>query len=307
MSAPAPAPIAGPGARLDRLDTTAVLLLVGCCTLWGLGQVAAKVGLQGIPPLLQAGLRALGASALVLAWAAWRGAPMWQRDGTLGAGLLAGVLFAGEFACIFLGLQYTGASRLTVFIYTAPFVVALGMPLITRGERLAPTQWLGLTVAFGGVAAAFSEGFGSAAGPLQWLGDTLALGAALLWGATTLVIRATALGSAPAEKTLLYQLAVCGVTLTAAGLALGERVVWPIGTLPLASLAFQTVVIAFATFLLWFWMVGRYPATRLASFTLLTPVAGLAFGVLLLDEPLTGRLLVGVAAVAAGLWLINRR
>lgn len=303
----APAPVAGPSARLDRLDTTAVVLLVGCCVLWGLGQVAAKVGLQGIPPLLQAGLRALGASALVLAWAAWRGVPMWQRDGTLGAGLLAGVLFAGEFACIFLGLLYTGASRLTVFIYTAPFVVALGMPLITRGERLAPTQWLGLAVAFGGVAVAFSEGFGSAAGPLQWLGDTLALGAALLWGATTLVIRATTLGSAPAEKTLLYQLAVCGVMLTAAGLALGERVVWPIGALPLASLAFQTVVIAFATFLLWFWMVGRYPATRLASFTLLTPVAGLAFGVLLLDEPLTVRLLVGVAAVAAGLWLINRR
>jgi drug/metabolite transporter (DMT)-like permease len=301
-------PATPPTVRRDHLDGAAVMLLVGCCLVWGLGQVAAKVALTSIPPLLQAGVRSLGAAALLLAWSAWRGVRLFDRDGTLRPGLLAGVLFAGEFAAIFLGLQFTAASRLTTFVYLAPFVVAIGMPLVAPGERLRAAQWIGLCAAFGGVAMALSEGWQSpAAGPRQGWGDALAVLGALLWGATTLVIRGSRLAAASAEKTLLYQLAVCGLALCGLGLATGER--WParMETLALASLAFQTVVIAFASFLLWFWLMGRYPATRLASFTLLTPVSGLVFGVLLLGEPMTWPLGVAVAGVAAGLWLVNRR
>lgn len=297
-----------PAQRRDRLDATAVTVLVACCLVWGLGQVAAKVAMTSIPPLLQAGARSLGAAVLLLAWSAWRGVPLFQRDGTLRAGLAAGVLFTGEFAAIFLGLQFTTASRLTTFVYLAPFVVALGMPWLARSERLGAAQWAGLCAAFGGVAVALSEGWqGSVSQGQTWRGDVLALLGALLWGGTTLLIRGSSLASASAEKTLLYQLAVCGVALLAAGAATGER--WPaqVGALALASLAFQTVVIAFASFLAWFWLMGRYPATRLASFTLLTPVSGLAFGVVLLGEPLTASLAVAVAGVATGLWLVNRR
>lgn len=294
--------------RRTHLDAFALAVLLGCCTLWGLNQVAAKVALADIPPLLQAGVRSLGAAALVLLWARGRAVPMFAADATLRGGLLAGTLFAAEFACIFLGLQFTTASRMAVFIYFSPFVVALGMPFVAHGERLKPGQWAGLTVAFAGVALAFAEGFQApAAGPRQWIGDALGLGAALLWGATTLAIRATALATAPPEKTLAYQLVVSGVLLTLAALAAGER--WPAVMAPLSagSMVFQTVIVTFASYLAWFWLVRHYPATRIASFTLLTPVAGLAFGVLLLGEPLTLRLLAALVAVAAGLVLVNRR
>jgi drug/metabolite transporter (DMT)-like permease len=294
--------------RRAHLDTAAIGTLLACCTVWGFAQVASKVALADIPPLLQSGLRSLGATVLLLAWSHWRRVPMWQRDGTLPAGLLAGLLFAAEFGCMFYGLQFTGASRMVVFLYTAPFVVALGMPFIARGERLSPRQWLGLVLAFGGVAAAFSEGLGaSSASPRQWLGDTLGVIAALLWGATTLAIRATRLSSAPAEKTLAYQLAVSALLLLAAAPLAGEA--WPqrVGALAASALAFQVVVVTFASYLAWFWLMRHYPATRIASFTLLTPVAGLLFGVLLLGEPLTLRLLIGLAAVSAGLVLVNRR
>ena len=137
----------------------AVASLLLCCALWGLNQVAAKVALAEIPPLTQAAARSLGAALLVLAWARWRGIALAMRDGTLRGGLAAGALFAAEFACIFIGLQFTSASRMVVFIYLSPFVVALGMPFIARGERLVPTQWLGLLLAFAGVAWAFAEGF----------------------------------------------------------------------------------------------------------------------------------------------------
>lgn len=293
--------------RRTQLDALAIVLLVGCSAIWGLGQVAAKVGLAQMPPLLQAGLRSLGAAALLLPWAAWRRQPLWQRDGSAPGGLLAGALFAAEFACIFIGLQYTSSSRMAVFIYLAPFVVALGMPFIARNERLHAAQVAGLVVAFGGVVWAFAEGFARpAVGPLQWLGDSLGLLAALLWGCTTLTLRGTRLASAAPEKTLLYQLAVSGVALTAAGLLKGE--VWPAQLTPVSigALAFQTVVITFASYLVWFWLLRHYAATRISSFVLLTPVFGLLAGVVLLNEPLTLRLVVALAAVCVGIALVNR-
>lgn len=294
--------------RKDRLDTLAIAVLVTCCALWGLNQVAAKVALAEIPPLAQAAARSLGAALLLTLWARHRGIALFARDGTARGGLLAGSLFAAEFACIFIGLQFTSASRMAVFIYLSPFVVALGMPFISRRERLAPLQVVGLVVAFAGVVWAFAEGFTKPAyGPRQWLGDALGIAAAVLWGGTTLVLRGSRLATAAPEKTLLWQLAVSGVALAAASAIAGETLARTPGALSWGSLAFQTVVVTFASYLAWFWLVRHYPATRLASFTLLTPVFGLLAGALLLGDPITLRLLVALAAVALGIALVNRR
>lgn len=302
-----------PNSRKSHLDTRAVLLLVGCCFLWGLNQVAAKAVMPEVPGLQQAAIRSLGGAALVWAWAAWRGQAMFSADGSLRGGLLAGLLFAAEFGCIFVGLQYTTASRMAVFIYLSPFVVALGMPFIARSERLNALQITGLVGAFAGVAWAFAEGFSAqapkGAGELQWLGDTLGVLAGVLWGATTLAIRGSRLGNASAEKTLFYQLGISGLALASA--AAWAPAPWPVlaslSTLAWGSLLFQTVAVTFASYLAWFWLIRRYPATRLASFTLLTPVFGLAMGALLLGEAITTRLVVALCAVAVGIVLVNRR
>jgi drug/metabolite transporter (DMT)-like permease len=294
--------------RKNHLDTLAVVSLIACSFLWGLNQVAAKAALAEIPPLLQATVRSFGGVALVLMWARVRSIPLFQRDGTLPGGLLAGALFAAEFACIFIGLQFTTASRMIVFIYFSPFIVALGMPFIARSERLSALQTGGLVLAFAGVASAFAEGFTQPAiGPRQWIGDALGVLAAALWAATTLSIRATKLSSASAEKTLAYQLGVSGVLLGVGSLWLGEA--WPqqVSAMAAGSLAFQTVIVVFASYLLWFWLVRHYPATRLAAFTLLTPVFGLLMGVLLLGEPVTARLLLALGGVTVGMILVNRK
>jgi drug/metabolite transporter (DMT)-like permease len=295
--------------RKTRLDAVAISTLVLCCALWGLNHTITKLTLADVPPLVQAGARSLGAAGLVALWAALRGISLSPRNGTLAGGLLAGTLFAAEFAAIFIGLQYTLASRMIVFIYLAPFVVALGMPLVTASERPTPRQLLGLAAAFAGVAWAFGEALGSAgAGSRQWLGDALGVLAAVLWGATTLAIRGSRLASASPEQTLFYQLAVSGVLLIGASLATGET--WPalssLGARPLGFMAFQTVVVTFASYLLWFWLVRHYPATAVTSFTLLTPLFGLLTAVWLLDEPLTLRLGVACAAVVVGIALVNR-
>ncbi len=293
-----------------QLDARAIALLLGCCAIWGLGQVATKLTLAEIPPLLQAAARSAGAALLLLAWCRWRGPAFWQqlmqRDGSRRGGVLAGLLFAAEFACIFIGLQYTSASRMVVFIYLAPFVVALGMPFIARSERLSAWQLLGLLAAFSGVVFAFYEGFlQPTAGPRQWLGDALGIAAAVLWGLTTLVLRGSRLGQVVPEKALLFQLGVSALALAAASWAAGET--WPrvLTAASLAPMAFQIGVVSFASYLVWFWLVRHYPATRLAAFTLLTPVFGLLAGVGLLGEPLTARLVLALVTVCGGIALVN--
>ncbi|CAG1017872.1 hypothetical protein BURC_02572 [Burkholderiaceae bacterium] len=294
-------------ARKTHLDSLAITCLVGCCLLWGLNQVAAKAAMPEVPALQQAAARSIGGALLVWAWAALRGIRLFEADGSGRGGLLAGALFAAEFGCIFLGLQFTSASRMAVFIYLSPFVVALGMPFIARAERLAPLQMAGLVAAFAGVAWAFAEGFTQpAVGKDQWIGDALGVTAGVLWGATTLAIRGSRLGSVGAEKTLLYQLAISGVLLGAAALASGKPLPSTLSLLAWSSLGFQVVIVTFASYLLWFWLMRHYPATRLASFTLLTPVFGLLMGALLLGEPITLRLVVALLAVAAGIVLVNR-
>jgi len=285
-----------------------VTCLVGCCFLWGLNQVAAKVALTEVPPLTQAAMRSVGGALLVWAFATWRGMNLFVRDGTLRGGLLAGALFAAEFGCIFIGLQFTSASRMAVFIYLSPFVVALGMPWISKAERLSVLQMAGLVIAFAGVAWAFAEGFTKpAVGAQQWLGDALGVLAGLLWGATTLAIRATRLGQASPEKTLLYQLAISGVLLAVAAGWKGTGLGVALAPLVVASLFFQVVIVTFASYLVWFWLMRHYPATKISSFSLLTPVFGLLLGALLLAEPITARLWVALASVSTGIFLVNRR
>jgi drug/metabolite transporter (DMT)-like permease len=293
--------------RKTELDALAVGLLLACTALWGANQVAMKWALIEMPPLWQAAARSIGAALLLAGWARWRGLPIWAHDGTGRAGWLAGLLFAAEFGCIFVGLQFTGASRMAVFIYLAPFVVALGMPLIAPSERLDGWQTVGLVAAFGGVVWAFVGGFTAPAiGPRQWVGDALGIVAAVLWGLTTLVLRGSRLSSALPEKALLYQLVVSGAALAAASWAAGEP--WParLTGASLWPLAFQTVVVTFASYLAWFWLLRHYPATRVSAFTLLTPMFGLLAGVALLGEPVTARLLVALAAVSLGIALVNR-
>ncbi len=293
--------------RRARLDVLASSLLVFCCFLWGLNQVAAKAAMPEVPALWQATARSVGATLLVWLWSRQRGIALFARDGTLRAGIAAGSLFAAEFFCIFVGLQYTTASRMVVFIYISPFVVALGMPLIARSEKLTVLQGAGLLLAFAGVASAFAEGFSSpAAGPRQWLGDGLGVLAGVLWGATTLAIRGSSLSQASAEKTLFYQLGISGAMLLVAALVGAGPLPTALSPLAWGSLAFQIVVVSFASYLLWFWLIRHYPATPLASFTMLTPIFGLLLGAWLLAEPVTARLLFALATVAAGIYLVNR-
>jgi len=287
----------------QALDATAVSVMVLLCLIWGVGHVAAKFAAQGISLVFQSGLRSVIATALLLAWVWYRKVPLWDRDGSFWPGVLAGLLFAAEFVFIFAGLAVTDAARMVVFVYLAPCLTAFGLHFLIAQERLNARQWAGILVAFGGVAVAFGDGFASGRGTL--LGDLFGVLGALFWALTTVLIRATKLAAVSATKTLFYQLAVSGPVLLLAAWLLGEPGVTRLTPPVVAAFAYQCIVVAFASYLTWFWLLRHYLAARLSVFSFLTPLFGVAAGVVLLGEPLTLYFLLAAVLVGVGILLVN--
>ena len=273
--------------------------------LWGFQQVTIKLIAADVSLVMQAAIRSIVATALLLVWARAHRMALFERDGTLVAGVAAGLLFALEFVFIYGGLGYTNASRMSVFVYLAPPLTALGLHFFVAGERLGMLQWTGVLVAFLGLALAFAEGFYSEMN--TWAGDLCGFAAAVLWAATTVLIRASRLARASATKTLLYQLGVSAVVLLLASWLLGEKGVSAVNGPVLASLAYQALIVAFGSYLAWFWLLTRYLAARLSILTFLTPLFGMLFGVAFLSEPLSAYFALAALLIAAGIALVNLR
>ena len=286
------------------LDTAAILITVVLCLSWGVNQVAIKLALPEIPPLIQSAVRSAVAAGIVALWARGRGLPLFKHDGTWVAGLVAGVLFATEFILIYRGLIFTTAARAVLFIYLAPFFVVIGSRWLLAGDSFRRGQWVGLLLSFSGIVIAFGVP-APAADPQQIIGDIMMVGAAGAWAATTLVIKASALNRVSAEKTLLYQLVVSAPLLAAAAALLGEHLSAVPSILALGLLAYQIVWVVSVTFVAWFALIIRYSASRLSVFTFLTPLFGIAAGHFILGDPLTPAFALAASMVVGGLVLVN--
>lgn len=276
-------------------------LMVLLCAIWGLQQVSIKIASVGISPILQAGLRSAVAAFLVLAWARWRRTALFADDRSLRPGLLAGLLFAFEFVFIFVGVDHTTVSRMVVFLYTAPCFTVLGLQFFVPGERMGWQQWVGVLLAFAGMLAAFADK--ASGGSLQ--GDAFGVLAALFWAATTVVIRATALAQVTATKVLLYQLVVSAAVMFPLSWLVGERGIGVLSAQTLWAMAYQIVIVAFLSYLAWFWLLTRYLAGRLLVFSFLTPLFGVLFGMLLMGDQPSLCFFVAAAMVVGGILLVN--
>ena len=287
------------------LDAAAAALAVVLCLSWGFNQVAIKLALPEIPPLIQAAFRSTFGALTVILWARGRGVKLMAADATLVPGIVAGVLFGLEFVLIFQGLSWTSASRAALFIYTAPFFVVIGARWFLPADRFGRWQWVGLLLSFAGMVVAFGVPV-PGADSRQIIGDLMLVLAGAAWGATTLVIKATALARAPYEKMLLYQLIVSAPLLALSAELSGERVPSLPSALAIGSLLYQTFWVVGITYLAWFALIQRYSASRLSAFTFLTPLFGVAAGHLVLGDHLTPAFAVAVVLVVAGLVLVNR-
>ena len=290
----------------QALDSKASGIMFGLCILWGLQQVVLKLAAPDISAVMQIALRS-GLSALMVypMIKLAKGTSLWGRD-YLAAGILVGLLFAAEFFLVAQALRFTSAAHTVVLLYTAPIFVALGLHWKLPSERLSLIQWLGIACAFFGIVIAFlfRPAVSQAAASSALWGDVLALLAGVLWAATTIAVRLTKLAEAPATQTLFYQLFIAFLVLFPAAFFMGQATIhWSV--LSLTSLLFHTVVVSFASYLIWFWLLKKYLASQLGVFSFLTPIFGMCFGVVLLNEQLELNFLVGTCFVLMGVVAVS--
>jgi len=284
-------------------DGLAIALVMFIMFTWGLNQVAIKIGNRGFNPMLMAAGRAALGGLCVFLWCYWKRIPLFGRDGTLKPGILAGLLFGVEFVLIFLAMELTSVGRVTLMMNVMPFWVAIGSHFLL-GERMSMRAFIGMCVAFLGVFVVFSDHI-SRPGPNAVYGDLLALISGMLWGMTTLVITRSKLASAAPEKTLLYQLAVAAL-VPLPFMSLSGPLIRDPDVLSVLSFLFQSMFVVAVTYPLWFWMVRRYPASKLSNFAFLTPAFGVLLSGLLLNEPLGWKIFAALGLIGLGLIIINR-
>ncbi len=283
------------------LDRFAAALTLVLCIVWGFNQVVVKLALPEVGPIAQTGIRSAIGVVCVVLYAALTKRRIFLFDGSEAAGLFAGLLFTAEFIALYESLRWTTASRATVFIYAAPFFVALGALLVLKAERLRPIQWLGLALAFIGVAVGLARPTPGGG----WLGDALALLAAALWGATTVLIKATPLRRVDPEKVLLYQIGAAAIVAPFAMLVLGEPAPSRLSPATIGLILWQGVVVVGLSYATWFWLLTRYPAPQLAAFTFITPLVGVFAGWLVFGEAVSPGFAVAILFVVSGVALVN--
>ena len=272
----------------------------------GLQQVVLKWAASDISVLMQIALRSALSAIMVYPLIQQSVRRQLLSTRYLPAGLLVGILFATEFYLIGEALRYTSASHTIVLLYTAPIFVAWGLHWKLPAERLSRVQWGGIFVAFSGIVVSFllrPQTSSTLQTDALW-GDFLALLGGIFWAATTVSVRLSRLAEAPATQTLFYQLLMGGILLLPLAFFSGQATIqWT--TLSISSLIFHTMLISFASYLIWFWMLKHYLASRLGVFSFLTPVFGMLFGVLILDEQIELNFIVGTCMVMLGVILVS--
>jgi drug/metabolite transporter (DMT)-like permease len=291
----------------SRIPVAGMLVLVLLCFLWGANVVAIKISITGVPPLFTATLRSSVATILLVLYCRIRGYTVFIPKNELRHAVILGILFALDFLFLYWGNQYTHASRAVIFLYTQPFWTALGAHFLLKGDRLNRSKCLALVLAFAGLIPIYLSR-PPALGPLHWIGDLMLIGAAIFWALTTLYVKKMA-GRMNINhyQSLFAQLffSIPLLALASVVFELGRPVA--ITTPVMLSLLFQCVIVAFMSYLVWFWMIHRYAVSTLAIYTFLAPLFGVILSGILLGETIPVMLWLGLILVAGGIYLVNKR
>ena len=288
----------------DYLDIKAIIILLVLTLLWGFNYPAIKYSNQGISPVFASTLRSIVASIFGVLYCIKKKEKLFHTDIMLFHGFMVGLLFGLEFACIYFGMLYTDATRSIIFVYLSPFVVAVGAHFFLRGDRLTLLKILGLVMAFTGIFMVFG-GRPKTAKTTMLIGDILQIIAAFFWGATTLYIKRFMAGKVHPINTFLYQLFFSIPILFLVSLFVEPKWVYRIDTYIVASLFYQSVIIAFISYLIWFKLIHEYSVSKISAFTFFAPIFGVIFGVFFLNEEFTVSLMVGLPMVSIGIFFVN--
>ncbi|MBN2126011.1 MAG: DMT family transporter [Deltaproteobacteria bacterium] len=290
---------------MDHVDLKGFLILVLLTALWGCNYPAIKISNIGFSPVFNAFLRSAIASALGIFYCLWIRQPLFHRDIRLFHGFVVGMLFGLEFVCIYFGMLYTDAARAVILVNFSPFVVTLGAYIFLK-EKLDAGKILGLLLGFAGAYLVF-HGKPKTWNPSMLFGDFLELLAAVFWGSTTVYIKKYLAGRVHPIHTFLYQLVFSVPIIFVCACGFDPKWILDVNAAAVTALLYASIVVAFASYLVWFKLIHAYPVSQLAVFTFLSPVFGVAAGVVFLGEEITVGLVLGLLSVSAGIYVTNFR
>lgn len=290
--------------RKDAIDLSGAAMLISFSLLLGFNQVVVKVSTDGFQPVFMAGIRSVFGAGVLWLWMLWRGIPVRIPRETLSPAIWLGLFFGFEFLFLFKALDLTTVARASILFYSMPIWTALAAHFLIPGEALSTRRMIGLGLAIAGVALAVTDKVSAAQANL--LGDLFALIGAFGWAAIALSVRVTKAATLKPEQQLFWQLIVSAPILMLAAPFFGPFIREP-ELIHYVGLVFQSVAVVSFGFVFWFWLMTKYPASGVASFSFLSPVFSVALGWLILNEAMGPALAGALFLVAVGLFLINRR
>ncbi len=265
-----------------------------------------KIAQAEIKPLFMCAIRSGVASLCLLLWIRAKKQRIFPSWAFVFHGAAVGLLFAGEFAALYVSVKHTPVSNAYVLLYTAPFFAALGAHWFLTDDRLTLNKIVALITAFIGVNFLFSAHLRGITRSSLW-GDILALSAGAMWGFTSVYVKKYLVGKVPAILTLFYQLAFSTLFLFIFSFLWEKDFVTGLSGITLFSLFYQTIIIAFLSYLVWFEMIDRYPISILHLFSFFTPVFGVIIsGLFILKEVIRFNTVFALILVSIALIIANR-
>lgn len=281
--------------RLTARDTVlAVLVAIG----WGANFAVIRLGVGEMPPLLLASLRFVVVFLIAAPFVPRRGIP-WRS--LIPIGLAMGV---GQFGFLFVAISLGMPSGLAATVLQVQVVFTTLMAVAFLGERLSPKRIVGLAIAVCGIALIGLD-IGTSATVVGFL---MTIAAALSWATSNVLTRR--LGEANGLSLVVWTTAVPPIPLMAASLlfegpdAVGTALTHPTwgGAFTLAYLALVSTIFGYGV---WNTLLGKYPASTVAPFSLLVPPVGLITGWLTFGETPDAPSLIGAGLVIAGIAVAN--
>jgi drug/metabolite transporter (DMT)-like permease len=290
----------------SHLPIKPILILIGLAVVWGANWAVVKIGGREMAPLFMCGLRSLIAAACLVVWIKARGGRLFPSLALAFHGAVLGLIFGAEFGLLYVGLEYTLASRVYVLLYTAPFFAALGAHFFLSDDKITLGKASGLTLAFGGVALLFVKDLGALnANTLS--GDLMIIGAGALWGGSTVYIKKYLAGKTTPSQTLFYLVFFSALAVLGYSLAFERPLVSGLSAMGVFSMFYQSIIVSFLSYLIWTEMIHRYSVTLLHAFSFFTPICGVIIsGVIMLHEPVGIGLIAALVLVSLGMVLVNR-
>ena len=289
-------------------NTLAYAAFITVCIIWGTTYLAIHVALETVPVLLVAGLRWFAAGVIMsaLMLASGRGLPQARLWGPLALlGLLMNIVGNGF---VVYAQQFVASGLTAVLIATTPFWSALVERLLPNGERFSKRSLAGLALGFSGIVVlVWPELTHGGAGGRSFVIGVIAIQLACIgWVVGTSYAKRHELGDNPFRSTAL-QMVFSGIMLLSAATAHGDWEHLSFTPRTFAAMAYLSIAGSLVAYSAYIYAIQHLPLQLVSLYAYINPMIAVALGTLLLDEPLSARVLAAATLVFAGTWIVGKR